>query len=60
MIWPLTIIAAPAALGMVIYGWKKPCSLIHGRRRWKQILAAVAALAEIAAWIFVFVLLWLK
>lgn len=60
LIWPLTLLGAPASLGMVVYGWKKPGSLIHGRHRWKLVLAAVIALAEIGGWIFLAVRLWWK
>ena len=60
LVWPFTLLTAPAALGMVVYGWRKPCSLIRGRRRWKQIVAALIALTEIGVWIFVFVQLWTR
>jgi len=55
VIWPLTLVTAPAALVMVIYGWKKPGSVVNGRRRWKQVVAALLALVEMAAWAVVLV-----
>ncbi len=60
LIWPFTLIAAPCALGMAIYGWKKPGSLVSGRSRTRLISAALVAVLEIAGWITLFVYLWLK
>lgn len=51
--WPVTVVTAPVAVGLVVYGWKKPCGLIQGPRRWKQITAAALATIEICAWILV-------
>jgi hypothetical protein len=59
LVWPVTLIAAPVALGTVIYGWKKPRSLVEGGNT-KLVVAGLIALAEIGAWAFLFVTLWLK
>jgi hypothetical protein len=59
-IWPFTLITAPAALGMVVYGWNKPGSLVRGRSRARQIIAVILALLEIAGWITLGVFWWLK
>ena len=60
LIWPFTVITAPAALGMVIYGWKKPSSLVRGRSRVRLIVAAIIALLEVGGWITLLVFWWLR
>lgn len=47
--WPVTIITAPLALFIAIYGWNKPRSLT-GKGRLIYIVAIVLALLQIAAW----------
>ena len=49
--WPVTLVTAPAALFVAIYGWNKPPSLTGRRRRWVLVLAGIVALAECAGWI---------
>lgn len=52
LVWPFTVITAPAALVVVIMGWRKPPSLVNpGRGR--LIVAGLAALLQIAVWIFI-------
>jgi hypothetical protein len=53
--WPTTVVTAPVALGLVIYGWRKPGSLVHGRGYVKFVLAGLVALAQIGGWIFLLV-----
>ncbi len=60
LIWPFTLLTAPAALGMVIYGWKKPNSLVRGSSRARLIIAAILALLEIAGWITLGVVWWVR
>lgn len=60
IVWPFTVVTAPVALGMVFYGWKKPCSLVRGPSRWRFILAALFSVVEIGVWIVVGVMLWLR
>jgi B-box zinc finger protein len=57
--WPVTLVSAPTALGVVIAGWKKPRSLIEPGRG-KMIAAAVIAVVEIAGWVALFAFLWLR
>jgi hypothetical protein len=52
LFWPFTIFTAPAALGTVVYGWRKPGSLVHGRGYTKFVLAALIALAQLVGWGF--------
>lgn len=54
LIFFVTIVTAPLALGWAIYAWNKPCSLVRGRSRFRVILAALFAVAEIIGWILVF------
>jgi hypothetical protein len=45
-----SLITAPIALGIAIYGWKKPGSLVR-RTRVRLVIAIVAASIQIVAWI---------
>ncbi len=53
IVWPVTLVTSCAALGVVIYGWKKPGSLVGGRRV-RLVIAAVLAVAEICGWVIFF------
>jgi hypothetical protein len=59
LFWPLTLVTAPTALGFVIFGWRKPRSLVH-RGRAKFIVAGLFALAQITGWVFLLLSLWLR
>lgn len=59
LIWPLTMITAPIALGVVVVGWRKPRSLVQGGRV-KLVCAGVLAVIEISIWAFVVFFRWLK
>lgn len=60
LVWPLTLLTAPAALGLAIYGWRKPGSIVRGRSPARLIAAAVLALLQIAGWATLFTYLWLN
>ncbi len=49
-----TLVTGPLALGWVIYAWNKPGSLVRGPSRWRLIVAAIFAIAEIIGWIVFF------
>jgi hypothetical protein len=49
LMWPLTLITAPAAIVTAIYAWNKPSSII-ARTRLRIYLAIFFALLEIAGW----------
>lgn len=55
-IWP-SMITAPAALFLVVYFWRRPCSFIEKRwhSRVRYIIAAMFALLQVAGWGFVIV-----
>jgi len=57
LMWPVTLITAPVALGFVIYGWKKPGSLVRGRSLVRLILAGLFATLEIGGWVTFFIYL---
>ena len=50
LIFPFTVVTAPVALGMTIYAWKQPGSLMRGSSRARLILAGVLSLLEIGGW----------
>jgi hypothetical protein len=54
VIWPLTVIAGPAAVVFSILKWKQPLSLVR-RNRWRFVLAILAGLAETAGWVILIV-----
>lgn len=56
IMWPLTIIAAPASLVVSIAKWRQPLSLVR-RSRWRFVLAILIDLAQIAFWILIIVLM---
>lgn len=60
VIFPFTVVTAPVALGIVIYGWDKPNSLVRGAGRWRLVVAGIFAVLEIAGWAIFGVNLWLR
>jgi hypothetical protein len=52
LMWPLTLVTSPVALGFVVAGWRKPRSLVSGGGRTKLISAGLLALLQIGAWSF--------
>ncbi len=56
LIWPFTVLTAPVALGLVIYGWNKPNSLVRGRGRVRLIVAGILAVLQIGAWLAVLII----
>lgn len=50
LIWPLTILSAPAALFIVIRYWSDPLSILP-RTRIRFVIAALIALAQIGGWL---------
>ncbi|HSI09970.1 MAG: hypothetical protein ACAH89_09770 [Rariglobus sp.] len=57
LMWPLTLVTAPAALCMAIYGWKKPRSLVRPGS-WRLVAAMIIATLEIGGWIAFGLALW--
>jgi hypothetical protein len=60
IIWPLTLVTAPAAIFLCFYGWKKPGSIVGRWRRTAFVIAGLLATAQVIGWIFLFSYLWLK
>lgn len=50
-----SVISAPVALGLALFTFRKPCSLVP-RSKIRFVLAIMIALSEIAAWIWFFTL----
>jgi len=48
--WPLTFLTAPTALGLAIYSFFRPGSLVR-RSRLRACLAMLASLVQIAVWV---------
>jgi|CZKI01.1.fsa_nt_gi hypothetical protein len=59
LMWPVTLVTAPVALGSVFVGWRKPRSLVGGGRL-RFVAAGLIAVAEIVGWVFLFTFLWLR
>lgn len=60
LLWPFTLITAPAALGVCFWGWNKPGSIVSKRRRWRFLLAGLLATAQIVGWILIFTRMFLR
>lgn len=57
LMWPFTVVTAPAALFLAIYGWRKPRSLVRpGSGRF--IAAIVISSLQICGWVFAGLSLW--
>jgi hypothetical protein len=59
LVWPVTLVSAPIALGIVYSGWRKPQSLVEPGRK-KLIASGIIALGEIAGWVILFGSIWLR
>jgi hypothetical protein len=53
IVWPFTIITAPAAIFMVVKAWKQPGSIVPRWRKVPLIIAATFAVIELAGWVYV-------
>jgi len=51
VIWPLTILSAPAVVALAIMKWKQPISLVR-RNRWRFGVGLAVALLEGGLWIW--------
>jgi hypothetical protein len=51
VIWPLTLLSAPAVIGLAIMKWKSPISLIR-RNRWRFALGLTIALLQGITWVW--------
>lgn len=60
LVWPLTLVTAPVTIGMVLYGWKKPGSLVLGRSRTRLVLAAIIGALQIGGWASLGISWWLR
>jgi len=51
IVYPLTILSAPAVVALAIMKWKRPISLVR-RNRWRFALGLALALAEGGLWVW--------
>jgi hypothetical protein len=58
LFWPAVAIAAPASLVLTAMRWKRPISLVR-RNRWRFVVAAIVATAEVvgSVWLIVYLIL---
>lgn len=57
LLWPFTLVTAPAALFLAIFGWKKPRSLVRpGPGRF--VVAIVLATLQIGGWVALGLSMW--
>jgi hypothetical protein len=49
ILWPFTIVTAPASLALALMKWNEPLSLVR-TSRWRMIAAVVISLAMIGLW----------
>ena len=52
IIWPITLVTAPAALVFCFKGWKKPGSIVSKGGKARFIFAGILASIEICGWLF--------
>jgi hypothetical protein len=57
--WPLTLVTAPTALFLVVFGWRQPGSLL-GKSRLRLGAAALIAVAQLVGWGFLIANLWIR
>jgi hypothetical protein len=51
ILWPLTILSAPAVVALAIMKWKQPLSLVR-RNRWRFVVGLTVALVQGGLWIW--------
>ena len=54
LVWPVTLLTAPATVFLVFFGWRKPPSITGRRRRGALLVALLVALAQGAGWVALF------
>ena len=54
LLWPVTLLTAPATIFLVLFGWRKPPSVTGRRRRGAMIVALLVALVQCAGWAALF------
>jgi hypothetical protein len=51
LLWPLTMVAAPAALALTLMKWRQPLSLVR-RFRWRFLAGTAVAFVETGLWVW--------
>ncbi len=57
-LFPLWLITGPTAIILALYGWNKPGSLVHGRRRVTAVISIVLGLLQIVGAVAIFYSIW--
>lgn len=60
IMWPVTLLTAPAALGLCVYAWKKPGGIVSKWRRTRIVIAGLFATVQVCAWLYFLGVLLLK
>ena len=56
LVWPMTVVTAPAAIFVAVRYWRTPLSILK-RSRWRFILAVALAGLQVSGWVFLVVFL---
>lgn len=51
VIWPLTVLSAPAVVALAMMKWKQPISLVR-RSRWRFVLGLLVAITQAGGWVW--------
>ena len=51
VIWPLTLLSAPAVVALAVMKWRQPISLVR-RNRWRFVAGLLVAVAQGGAWVW--------
>jgi hypothetical protein len=51
LLWPVTLLAAPATLAVVLLRWRRPLSLVR-RWRWRLVVGGLAGFVETGLWVW--------
>ena len=54
LLWPFTLITAPAALAVTVHGWRQPPSILPRWQRLRFVIAGTIASLQIGGWCIIF------
>ena len=47
ILWPLLVFSGLATIFIGLWTWRKPCSLVHGPRRWAAVVGILGGLTQV-------------
>jgi hypothetical protein len=53
ILWPFTLVTAPAAMFLAVRYWRKPTGLLR-RSKWRMVVAFLVGLAQVVGWVWLF------